>query len=214
MFSPRYLALCLIPLLAACQNNASAPSEPNLRIQGLLSFEQDQLRIQPCDGTDSLLLQDPNNLLSESFREFEGTPQTLFADIAGHANSAQPNSPLQISKLYRLTQEGFRCKDPDFRQLIIRASGNEPFWSIRINKRGLLLDRPGEQQWVLPYLEERLGNDQLNISSEANGQTLELWLSPQRCVDSMSGAISHLSAQLRINGQVLQGCAAYGGLRR
>ena len=81
-------------------------------------------------------------------------------------------------------------------------------------KRGLLLDRPGEQQWVLPYLEEQLGNDQINISSEANGQTLELWLSPQRCVDSMSGAVSHLTAQLRINGQVLKGCASYGGLRR
>ena len=212
MFSPRHLALCLIPLLAACQNTATLSNEPSQRVQGLMSFEQEQLRLQPCDGTASMAVQDSDNSLTDAFHNFDGAPQTLFADIAGQRTDSA--APLRVSKLYRLTQEGHRCDDPDFRQLIVRASGNEPFWSVRINKRGLLLDRPGEQQWVLPYLEEQLGNDQINISSEANGQTLELWLSPQRCVDSMSGAVSHLTAQLRINGQVLKGCASYGGLRR
>lgn len=53
----------------------------------------------------------------------------------------------------------------------------------------------------------------LTLSSEANGQHVELWVAPQRCVDSMSGAVRHLRAELRIDGQTLQGCGYYGGAR-
>ena len=66
---------------------------------------------------------------------------------------------------------------------------------------------------ALPYLEEQMPNGSLNLSSEANGQRLELWLTPEHCVDSMSGAVQHLSAELRLNGSVLRGCASYGGAR-
>jgi len=65
----------------------------------------------------------------------------------------------------------------------------------------------------LPYLEEQLPEGRFNLSSEANGQRLELWLAPQRCVDSMSGAVQHLSAELRLNGEVQRGCASFGGAR-
>ena len=50
-----------------------------------------------------------------------------------------------------------------------------------------------------------------NFSSAANGQQLELWVAPQRCQDGMSGSVQHLSAELRLNGQVMRGCAYYGG---
>ena len=53
----------------------------------------------------------------------------------------------------------------------------------------------------------------LNLSSEANGQRLDLWVARQRCVDGMSGGVQHLSAELRLNGQVLRGCAYLGGAR-
>ncbi len=65
----------------------------------------------------------------------------------------------------------------------------------------------------LPYLEEQLPEGRLNFSSEANGRRLELWVAPQLCVDGMSGAVSHLSAELRLDGQVRRGCAHFGGAR-
>jgi putative lipoprotein len=33
----------------------------------------------------------------------------------------------------------------------------------------------------------------LTLTSEANGQHVELWVAPQRCVDSATGAIRHLA---------------------
>ncbi|MBI6646770.1 hypothetical protein YA0745_28035, partial [Pseudomonas synxantha] len=52
-----------------------------------------------------------------------------------------------------------------------------------------------------------------NLMTEANNQHIELWVAPQRCVDSVSGSLQHMSAELRVNGQVQRGCAAFGGSR-
>ncbi|MNI83896.1 hypothetical protein D3C73_1407510 [compost metagenome] len=65
----------------------------------------------------------------------------------------------------------------------------------------------------MPFLEEQLPDGRFSLSTEANGQRVELWVAPQRCVDSMSGAVSHLSAELRVNGQTMRGCGYYGGSR-
>ena len=75
------------------------------------------------------------------------------------------------------------------------------------------LTGPDKQPLALPYLEEQLPDNRLNFTSEANGQHLDLWLTPQRCVDSATGTVSHLSAELRLNGKLMRGCAWFGGAR-
>ncbi|MCY1356514.1 hypothetical protein D9M69_429690 [compost metagenome] len=84
---------------------------------------------------------------------------------------------------------------------------------MKISRGGLVIQRPGQEPLALPYVEEQLPEGRLNFSSEANGERVELWIAPQHCADGMSGAIQHLSAELRINGQVQRGCASYGGQR-
>jgi putative lipoprotein len=78
----------------------------------------------------------------------------------------------------------------------------------------LLLERPDQQALALPYLEEQLPGGQTNFSTEANDQRLELWVAPQRCLDSATGAVNHLTAELRLDGQTLRGCAYCGGARQ
>ncbi|HSX88076.1 MAG TPA: hypothetical protein VLG17_08760, partial [Pseudomonas sp.] len=117
------------------------------------------------------------------------------------------------SQIYRLQAEGQGCDDLNFKRSTVRASGHEPDWAVTVNAKGLLLDRPGQPLQALPYLEEQLPGGRLNLTSEANGQRLELWITPQRCVDGMSGAVQHLTAELRIDGQVMRGCGYFGGAR-
>ncbi|MBS5845221.1 MAG: hypothetical protein KID08_05760, partial [Pseudomonas putida] len=78
---------------------------------------------------------------------------------------------------------------------------------------GMVLTRVGQQPLPLPFLEEEVPGGGLTLTSEANGQHVELWVAPQRCVDSATGAIHHLRAELRIDGKTLQGCGYYGGAR-
>ena len=51
------------------------------------------------------------------------------------------------------------------------------------------------------------------VNIEVHNRNACLWVAPQRCVDGMSGAVNHLSAELRLDGQVLRGCAHFGAMR-
>jgi putative lipoprotein len=77
----------------------------------------------------------------------------------------------------------------------------------------MVIDREGQQPLAVPYVEEQLGDGRFNLSSEANNQRIELWVAPQRCVDSNTGSVQHMSAELRIDGQVQRGCGYFGGSR-
>lgn len=213
---PRLRVLCygLLPLLLGCQSLSGESEDfvPVQRLMGELSVDQGRLRLQPCGGGRQLDVQDAGSLglLREAEQMLGGSAGRLFADLAGN----DLGDKLQATRMYRLQAEGQGCQDADFGRLIARASGNEPFWSVSISAKGLILQRPGEEPLAVPYLEEQLPEGRLYFSSEANGHSLSLWLAPQRCQDDMSGALRHLSAELRLDGQRLTGCAYLGGARQ
>lgn len=216
------LFAALLPLFAGCQLFQvydATPPTPTQRLQGQLTLEQDRLILQPCgeqrrialvnDDNSSELMRDAGELLADG-------NASLFVDLRGWpAATRQPDldGELRLHQTYRLQGEGPACHEPGFDRLLLRASGHEPDWVLGVAEQGLVLLRPGLEPLAVPYLEERLPNGSFSLSSEANGQRLELWLAPQRCVDSMSGSVQHLSAELRLNGSVQRGCASFGGAR-
>lgn len=214
----RLLLLALLPVFAGCQSLGQEPvTRPATeRLQGTLVRHDDRLLLQTCHGNQQVELVDnaDGDLADETRNLWHEGAQTLFADVRGRlVPSANGSRQLRLTKLYRLQHEGHGCDVEGFRQLTLRASGNEPFWSLRITRQGMLLERPDQPPLALPYLEERLPNGQASFTSEAGDDSLSLWVAPQRCQDSASGAISHLSAVLQVGGQTLRGCAYYGGAR-
>lgn len=217
----RTLLCCLLPLFAGCQSFAEkdrAPKVEQVRLQGELSVHDGELLLRPCDEQRRFVLVDAGSLgLAEEVRGLQGGgSDPLFADLRGSLGSSDKpavDGRFEASRLYRLELGGRSCKDPDLSRMVLRAMGNEPFWSVSVGTKGLLLKRPDQPPLALPYLEEQLPGGSLNLTSEADGRRLELWVAPQRCVDSMSGAIRHLSAELRLDGQVQRGCAYFGGSR-
>ena len=208
------LRLTLITVtLSACQlfsTNHSALQQP-LRLQGTLTQFDQQWSLQPCDAPEPYTLivsaalnEELNTLISEA-------PNGLFADLSGELD---PNlGHFTVAERYRLQIEGHDCSDTDFARLLLRASGNEPFWSILQTPKGLILNQAGEPALALPYIEEQLPDGRFQISTQADQQNLQLWVTPQQCIDSMSGTVYHLSARLQLNQQTFQGCAAFGALR-
>jgi putative lipoprotein len=219
-FSP-YLCAALAPLLASCQVFTPQPADettPATRLQGELSRQDGQLLLRPCQEQRRFVLGDDGStgISREAAGLLGDGASSLFVDLRGRL-SATPQAGLDgkfvPSQVYRLQAEGPGCDDLNFKRSSLRASGQEPGWSVQVSNRGLVLDRPGQEPLALPYLEEQLPEGRFNLSSEANGQRLELWVAPQRCVDSMSGTVQHLSAELRLNDEVLRGCASFGGAR-
>jgi putative lipoprotein len=211
----RSLALvALLPLFAACQlfdgQRESASHVGQTRMQGQLTAADGKLVFQPCQDQRQLVVNDigGTSVLQEA-ATLADEQGKLFADVRGKVTGDR----LDLTQLYRVERSGTACDDPNFKLLILRATGHGPEWNVKVSGKGMVIDRDGQPPLAVPYVEEQLGDGRFNLSSEANNQRIELWVAPQRCVDSNTGSVQHMSAELRIDGQVQRGCGYFGGSR-
>jgi putative lipoprotein len=208
------VVVALLPLFAACQlfdgQRESASHVGQTRMQGQLTAADGKLVFQPCQDQRQLVINDigGTSILQEA-ATLADEQGKLFADVRGKVAGDR----LDLTQLYRVERSGTACDDPNFKLLILRATGHGPEWNVKVSGKGMVIDREGQPPLAVPYVEEQLGDGRFNLSSEANNQRIELWVAPQRCVDSSTGSVQHMSAELRIDGQVQRGCGYFGGSR-
>jgi len=215
------LFVALLPLFAGCQlldaPRQSASHAGQTRMQGELTAADGKLVFQPCQEQRRYIVNDSGGTsVLQQAASLANDQGKLFADVRGRIVSsaaAGADSQLDLEQLYRLERSGNACDDVNFRPLVLRASGHGPDWSLNASGKGMVLEREGQPTLAVPYLEEQLGDGRFNLSTEANGQKVELWVAPQRCVDSVTGSVQHMSAEIRVNGQIQRGCAYFGGAR-
>lgn len=206
--------VALLPLFAACQlfdgQRESVSHAGQTRMQGQLTAADGKLVFQPCQEQRQLVVNDigGTSVLQEA-ATLADEQGKLFADVRGKVSGDR----LDLGQLYRVECSGAACDDPNFKLLILRAAGHGPEWNVKVSGKGMVIERDGQPPLAVPYVEEQLGDGRFNLSSEANNQRIELWVAPQRCVDSSTGSVQHMSAELRIDGQVQRGCGYFGGAR-
>ncbi|CRM59383.1 hypothetical protein IFR08_03210 [Pseudomonas fluorescens] len=212
--------LALFPLFAACQMFDSEPAKLSTagltRMQGELTAVDGKLLFQPCGDQRNYVVNDTagTSILQEA-ASLAGQQGTLFADLRGKFSGVASGTQgsVDLQQLYRVERSTSACNDADFKRMILRANGHKPAWAMSVTAKGMVLEREGQPPLAVPYVEEQLGDGRFNLMTDANNQHIELWVAPQRCVDSVSGSLQHMSAELRVNGQVQRGCAAFGGSR-
>ncbi|UQS15488.1 COG3650 family protein [Pseudomonas sp. HS6] len=208
------IVVALLPLFAACQlfdgARESASHVGQTRMQGQLTAADGKLVFQACGEQRQYVVNDigGTSVLQEA-ATLADQQGKLFADVRGKIVGDR----LDLTQLYRVERSGTACDDPNFKQLILRAAGHGPEWNVKVSGKGMVIDREGQPPLAVPYVEEQLGDGRFNLSSEANNQRIELWVAPQRCVDSSTGSVQHMSAELRIDGKVQRGCGYFGGSR-
>lgn len=215
------LFVALLPLFAGCQildaSRQSAPHVGQTRMQGQLTAADGKLVFQPCQEQRRYIVNDTGGTsVLQQAATLSDDQGKLFADVRGRivsSTTAGSDSQLDVEQLYRLERSGSACNDSNFRLLILRATGHGPEWNLKASGKGLVLEREGQPPLAVPYVEEQLGDGRFSLSTEANDQKVELWVTPQRCVDNVTGSVQHMSAELRVNGQVQRGCAYFGGGR-
>lgn len=224
MFAVRSaLLVALLPLFAGCQMLAShSGSDPVskagwIRMQGNLTGDSGKLMFQPCneqrryvvkDGSNTGILQEATSLADSSGK--------VFADLRGvfvASKAVDSDGQLDLRQVYRVERAGQACEDPNFKRLTLHVNGNKPAWNVNVSGKGMVIERLGKDSIAVPYVEEQLPDGRFSVSSEANGNKMELWVAPQRCVDSVDGSVQHLTAELRINGETARGCGYYGESR-
>ena len=209
-----FVLVALLPMFAACQlfdgQRGSVSHAGQTRMQGQLTAADGKLVFQPCQDQRQLVVNDigGTSVLQEA-ATLADEQGKLFADVRGKVSGDR----LDLGQLYRVERSGTACDDPNFKLLILRAAGHGPEWNVKVSGKGMVIERDGQPPLAVPYVEEQLGDGRFNLSSEANNQRIELWVAPQRCVDSSTGSVQHMSAELRIDGQVQRGCGYFGGAR-
>ncbi|CAH0180161.1 hypothetical protein BJN42_07945 [Pseudomonas koreensis] len=209
-----FVLVALLPMFAACQlfdgQRESVSHAGQTRMQGQLTAAEGKLVFQPCQDQRQLVVNDigGTSVLQEA-ATLADEQGKLFADVRGKVSGDR----LDLGQLYRVERSGTACDDPNFKLLILRAAGHGPEWNVKVSGKGMVIERDGQSPLAVPYVEEQLGDGRFNLSSEANNQRIELWVAPQRCVDSSTGSVQHMSAELRIDGQVQRGCGYFGGAR-
>ena len=211
--------VALLPLFAACQlfegERQSASHVGETRMQGQLTAADGKLLFQPCNQANRYVVNDTGGTsVLQQAANLADKQGKLFADVRGRVVAGSGgDGQLDLEQLYRVERSGTACDDPNFKLLILRAAGHTPEWNVKVSGKGMVIDRAGQPPLAVPYVEEQLGDGRFNLSTEANNQHIELWVAPQRCVDSNTGSIQHMSAELRIDGQVQRGCGYFGGSR-
>jgi putative lipoprotein len=211
--------VALLPLFAACQlfdgERQSASHVGQTRMQGQLTAADGKLLFQPCNQPARYVVNDTGGTsVLQQAASLADKQGKLFADVRGRVVAGSGgDGQLDLEQLYRVERSGSACDDPNFKLLILRAAGHSPEWNVKVSGKGMVIERAGQPALAVPYVEEQLGDGRFNLSTEANNQHIELWVAPQRCVDSITGSIQHMSAELRVDGQVQRGCGYFGGSR-
>lgn len=220
MSSVRLVGFILVSfLLVACQNNTVTKPvvKGDAQLRAVLTKENGQWIATKCTDASSerFQLQDDTNFIADAEALLHGAPKgQLFIDAIGFVNSqpaAQENGSFTVKQLNRLTQDANKgCHEDDYNRVIIRAIGKNPLWVTSIAPKGLVLERINQAPLVLPYVDERLPDGQMNFATEGNGQKIQLWAAPERCVDEETGEVYSLRTILTVNYQTLQGCGYLG----
>ena len=91
----------------------------------------------------------------------------------------------------------------------LRALGTEPFWGIEVSLDEIVFTGVDRADFRAPGPVLRLaGAGAVFTAKDAKGAELTLTLKPDKCSDGMSDWVYPLSAEVKVGGETLSGCAA------
>ena len=141
----RLLVYSLLPLFAACQvwKPESPSTSVDTRFQGELVKINGALQFRPCTEKRLFSIEDVANtgLRREADSLFDDGAQGLFVDLRGTMGPAKvrgTDGKLEVSRLYRVQNEGPGCDDPNFAA------------DLRRQRQRTLLERQGKQPGPAP----------------------------------------------------------------
>lgn len=205
---------------------AAAPVDPatesSLSIKrGIVMLTSDSRTLRLCGETADLWLAGEGDALDEIYSRLAGEPgAALYIEARGERTTTPQGTtiPVTYTQTFLLEQvlfaalpgEGGACAagTPAWR---VRASGNEPFWSVEITGERIQLREPEPAMPLnLPVTESQDSEGTVTYRAAGEGHVLELVVASQACSDSMSGAYFAYTAEGKLDGRELRGCARIG----
>lgn len=198
-------------------------SKTPITFKGLYTFGNEVNTFQECDPqkvywvNDSLV--DMRKPYEESVKFLSYPYESVYAEVKGYLSgksslgyASEYENVLVITEIIKIDQKNFRtdCYNYEF-----IAMGNEPFWSLEIipaEKRIVLKDVAEEKAIEFFYSPANFRGDTYQYSTtNPKNEKLEVLIRKEKCSDGMSDRKYNYSAEIRLNGKILKGCAIKKG---
>jgi putative lipoprotein len=192
-------------------------------VRGFLVLGPEVRSIKPC-GEDRELWVIPTVDLNEAYSSLSREPyDPVYVEVEAIVGEAPESgfgtdySGLVTVRDVRRAQpaeEGFGCGE-DLSSFAFRATGHEPFWSLRVTPTAIVLSTPDLPETLFEAVAPSVLGDGWVYESRATGPEtilLRAVFEPGRCTDSMVGAIHGWRARVEIGDDVRAGCAWEGML--
>jgi uncharacterized membrane protein len=190
--------------------------------RGMVTLTEDSRTLRFCgDTVDVWLVDQGDPTLDDVYAKLAGEPGTpLYVEVRGEridspAGTAIPATFKQAFLLEELLYAGVPAEGGGCGKIVppnrLQARGNEPFWAIEVGEDKMLmrqLDQPAPLEFGV---EETLGAEgTVTYRGASAGHQLTLTITSGSCSDSMSGDYFAYTAETRLDGRTLNGCARLG----
>ena len=136
--------------------------------------------------------------------------EDIFVDLVAELRQGAGGPVLDVLEVRRAAYEGWGCGGDDV-GVLLEASGTEPFWSLTARREGAEWRTPEERMDLSHGGLFLLGRGGWGLEGrDASGAPWSADFQSGGCRNAMSGAYSHLAAEVRIRGEVFSGCAFLG----
>jgi uncharacterized membrane protein len=138
--------------------------------------------------------------------------QTVFLLTAALSFACTGKDATRTADSRRATQVDTAARSDAHKAQAFRAIGNEPFWALLIDSKGLHFTTPDDMKGIhFPPLTPTARGDTLNWAGETERAAVIVRIWPGNCSDGMSDRIWPYAAWVHIDGMTYRGCAE--GLR-
>ena len=145
--------------------------------------------------------------------------QRLYTELRGHLGpspstgfAAEYEKQLTVLELRRAARETRGCEE-NLKGIVLRASGNEPFWNITISTNEIIFSEWDKPKIVFPHVPPSVSGNRCVYFSRTLEPTpygIEIVIDEKPCIDSMSGEYFSFAAQVSLDGRQYMGCAREG----
>ncbi len=198
-------------------------SKTPFTLKGLYTFGNEVNTFQECAIQKVYWVNDSLVNMRKPYEEsvkFMSYPyESVYAEVKGYLSgkssegyASEYENVLVITEIIKIEQKNFRTDCYNFEFI---AMGNEPFWSLDIipsEKRIVLKDVAEEKVMEFFYSPANFRGDTYQYSTtNPKNEKLEVLIRKEKCSDGMSDRQYNYSAEIRVNGKILKGCAIKKG---
>ena len=204
-------------------------------VRGVVTLrETGDATFRPCGASRAYrVAEEPGADLDVAARGLAEPGTPLYAELEARVESPDPRVPedgfdgvLRVRRWVYLAEDTSSCArietgsappeeapeggGPLPEGVAWRAQGNEPFWMAEVRGDRIIVARPAVDTVSVPPVEPAVENGARRWRAETEAHTLELRLTEEPCVDSMSGFRFGYAATLTLDGESFTGCARPG----